>query len=71
MNYCKLKCQRCSAKCIYSQKELNLNNSLLTSRQIINELKMHGHPLSRRRNNIARSLDEAKAELQKHYTSNH
>lgn len=71
VNYCKQKCQRCTAKCTFSEIELNLNNSLLTSRQIINEIKRHGHPKSRKRNNIGRSLNEAKAELQKHYENNH
>lgn len=70
--YCtQLKCSNCSQICKFRLSELGKLSSLLNQTQINCELKIHGHPKSRRKNKQNRTLNEAKLELKNHYIQYH
>ena len=66
------KCSNCRSVCKFRLSELNYRNNLLTQIQIINELKEHGHPKSRKnKDRTNRTLKQARIELKNHYIKYH
>ena len=65
------KCLTCNKKCNFRLSELNRSNMFLTQAQLNNELKIHGHPKSRRLRNRGRTISQAELELKSHYLTYH
>ena len=66
------KCSSCNTCCKFRLSELNKSNSFLTTTQVNDELKAHGHPKSRKNlDRSNRTKDQAKNELKNHYLSYH
>jgi len=70
LNFCKVSCKECTQNCFFRLSQIN-DESLAKQSEINEELKRHGHPKSRKRNGINRTLSEAKSELKKHYLKFH
>lgn len=73
--YCTDKCKDCQNVCKFRLSEINEHNKNLNKEEIDNELKIHGHPKSRRTRirgkMVNRNISQSKSELKKHYLTYH
>lgn len=72
-DYCnkKINCSLCSENCNYRLSQII--SDTLTRVQILKELKLHGHPQSRKnkRTKKNRNIQESISELYNHYKNHH
>lgn len=66
-------CSNCNQICKFRLSHLYNNNSMLTQKEVNDELKNHGHPSSRKhaRSKKNRSKEEARSELRNNYKDFH
>ncbi len=69
-NFCKALCRECKQNCRFRLSHIT-DDMPVKQVDINEELKKHGHPKSRQRNGINRTLAEAKSELKQHYLTYH
>lgn len=69
-NFCNETCNECTANVTFRIKDI-LQERIINQKKISQELKMHGHPMSRIIKKVQRNAYQAKQELIAHYVLIH
>lgn len=69
-DYCRDNCSSCNSLVSFRIKDL-LKERTIHQNKIRNELKAHGHPMSRKIGNKQRDINQTKQELINHYVRHH